>query len=258
VVGPAVRQLRSLRTLDSQEPLLSAVEDSVLSKLSDCLTSSTQAPGDAFKLIDKVLTTWPEANVDRDKSDFSALCLLRLLVLQPSAYAYMSADGETRTKCLDAVIDALKETKATPKTVALRLTVVANLFAHASGEEFVLSRLVAVRDAAISHLSSNDIHTRQMASACLHNIVLSLKSFSEECLFGCLERLSVETDEVVVLRRSIAAGVLLRRFSQNAITLVKSQGLDAVVAATLAKSHQQGSNGETKKALRELNRLLSA
>lgn len=195
----------------------------------------------------------------------------------------MSADGASRKTCLqESVLDQLRLTEP-PAACALRLTVVANMFALPSGEEFILSdptRLALVRDSALFHLHATEatVEIKQMAVACLHNLALALKStFSVELLVGCLDKLSQEADGVVLERRAITAAIILRKFPQ-AKDSTKAAGyrhsthsklspfcnplsldrLDIVIAATLVQYFKRDdSRVETKRALRELNRVLS-
>lgn len=130
----------------------------------------------------------------------------------------MSADGSSRRECLALVLGDLRHSDP-PASCALRLTVVANLFALPSGAEFILSdpgRVSLVREGALFHLHSEaSVDVKQMAMACLHNLALSLKTtFSPDLLLGCLGGLSEEADGVVLERRAVTAAIILRKFPE--------------------------------------------
>lgn len=148
----------------------------------------------------------------------------------------MSADGASRRTCLEGILKDLED-KASNTAQTLRLTVVANLFAQASGVEFVLSdlkRIEQVIAVSLLHLHESGgergvLQSRQMASTCLHNLALSLKvdsvssSVPDQIIMGCLRSLSSEADGVVLERRAIAAAVVLRKFARTK-DIIKSAG----------------------------------
>ena len=120
-------------------------------------------------------------------SEFPALCLLRLVVLQPSAYTYMQGDSSSRLECLSFVVNrlaargaeaALKESAKDIAGVAMALAVLSNLFALPSGVSFIMTPHVREKalDAVLRELHLPRTPTfrdvRQMASAALHNFAL--------------------------------------------------------------------------------------
>jgi Na+/citrate or Na+/malate symporter len=153
----------------------------------------------------------------------------------------MAADGESRKACLQSLVFSQLNNNNSESwtTSATRLSVIANMFALPSGTELILSdkqRMELVINKALFHLHSEVevdeemnhqfSSLKQMAAACLHNIALAMSqqgTFSNELLIGSLRGLSQEEDGLVIERRVLSAGIILRKFPQTKDTVMTSE-----------------------------------
>ena len=222
-----------------------------------------------------------------EKTDFLALCLLRLLVLQPSSWSYMLNNGASRNDCLDFVLSELERLdpgRATStiaiNAAAMRLAVIANLFALPSGRAFVMDRperMQRVLDSAMRDVNQKQQSeespikgVRQVASAVLHNIAINLSPPSSQIqmtlpdapmqiMLGCMESLTSETDEIVLCRRASTFGHIIQLYGDSAKDLSNvlglAQELATMVVAAFSGKAKCSVSPETKKVLRDINRL---
>jgi hypothetical protein len=268
-----------------ESSLLTPTDMDTLTRVGEALATNGQVPLRSFAILHRVLTVWPtkRLSVSSSKTDFLALCLLRLLVLQPSAWSYMQNNGQSRNECLDCVLAGLE--KEDPgkhssgnavNACVMRLALAANLFSLPSGAAFVMdspARMQRVLDGAL-----RDLHqpldaaplrgVRQMASAALHNLAIHLPppqaakeplpEGATQMMITCIEGLTSEPDDVVLRRRAIVFGHIVRSYGSSAKELVAVLGLGeelarAVVAAF--RGENPNATPETTKVLRAVNQL---
>ena len=108
-----------------------------------------------------------------------------------------------------------------------------------------------------------------MASAVLHNLTVHLPppapaqplpEAATQIMIGCVESLRSEPDDVVLRRRAIAFGHIVRKYGSSVKELVGVLGLAEEVAAAVAAAFTGRAkcavSPDTKRLLREVNRLL--
>lgn len=223
--------------------------ESVCTYLSDTTKDKANPPEGTYKLFSKIIKEWGVTEL------FHTMFIFRLLVARPAPNEYYAHEKET----MMSVFQRLLIEPCTKTVQSMALASAANMFAHSSGEQFMMSQQVVtmIFSPTLQILQqATDNSLKLMAVTVLYNYAVFMKydAFEEEILLtitGLFSMLKKTVDEDTAMRLLLSLGQLLLS-NKEVKEIINSMEFESLMHDIASWNESQ----RVKEALHELFALL--